>query len=371
MQEGVAPLHAREPRVELRGEVRRRRRVDEAPRGPEVGVGDDGAARADGAAVAGADARGASVFHEEFGDVGVELDVAPVVFGDAPDEGVDDRPGAALGVVQDDAGLVEVREHVGHERDGGVPRGGPLEEEADHVEPVPDEGVGDVLLVQEVREGHLQLRGPPGFDQHIRQRRQVPPHSQRHPRVHAHGRRRQPENSLPQRHHPPHEPLPLLPRVRPAARRQLPHKILRAHGIVQQRTLRQVRPPAVVPDPRGPLAHRVEHVRERVRRPVPRQARVQGRAGLETVAPDLPLVGGAAGAVVRLEDQDAEARGGQASATRQTADARTDDHHVVLVFGGGGAGRRRRRRRRHSERSDGSLLGILKHERRAVWGERR
>eukprot|EP00962_Isochrysis_galbana_P056752 scaffold28841_cov101-Isochrysis_galbana.AAC.3 len=161
-----------------------------------------------------------------------------------------------------------------------------------------DERVGDLFLVQNPREGRLQLG--PSRQQHSYQCGRVPePERDRSPPIGAHRRRRQPENSRTQRLHPRHEPRPLLPRPGLAVTVQLFHEVVGADG-GGEGALGQVGAPPVIRDPLGLLANDVEDVRQRVGRGAWGETGVQRRARLEVEALDAPLVRRAASHVVRL-----------------------------------------------------------------------
>ena len=354
MEERLAAGDARRLAVEVVEERRVRRRCHECPRRPEVRVRHDDV-RGDGRAVLEHDARGGAAFHGDARDGGLEAHLAAVLR-DAADQRVHDALRAAAGKVEQHAVLVEVGQHVRHQRRRRLVRRRALQQEADHVEPVPQERVRDALGVQDLREGLRERRR--GADQEqLRHLRQVAAQRHRGEGVLAHGRRGHAEDGLAQGLDALHQALELIRRARPAVRRQDPlAKVLAADGRGEG-ALGEGRAPAVVGDPRRLLADDLEDVLERVRRRRGRQARVERRAILEAEAVDFVVVRAAARVIVGLDDEHLAAEGREHRRRREAADAAADDDGVeVLRRGGaalllGGAPRPRRERRRALLRS--------------------
>ena len=127
VQEGVAPLHALDARLQLgrqrgahaAGRAAAHRpaahgRVDELARAPQVGVADDGLARQHAAAIGGGHAHAAArlLVDEQLRHVRVQVEVRALVLGHAAHERRDDGLRAALGEVKRNARPVEVAQHV-------------------------------------------------------------------------------------------------------------------------------------------------------------------------------------------------------------------------------------------------------------------
>mmetsp|Transcript_25057 Transcript_25057/g.83311 ORF Transcript_25057/g.83311 Transcript_25057/m.83311 type:complete len:369 (-) Transcript_25057:220-1326(-) len=308
VQKGLAPLQPADALVQLRRQRRRCCLAHQLARRPQVCVRDDrlGRAQRPAALEPHAGAPAAALAKQQLVHVRVEHELAASVLGHAAHEGADDALGAAHREVEADAVAVEVAQHVRHQCGRRVLGRRALQQEADHVEPVADERVGDPLLLQQSRKGRVQLVAA-ALEHHARERARVLAHRDRRAQVGTHGRRRQLEDRLTQRRDSRHEPLPLLRSVRPAARLELLVKVGRAHRVVQQVALGQIRTPSVVREPLGLLTDDLVDVLERVWRAVRRQPGVQRRPRLEGEALGRPAVSRAAGCVMRFADAHLEA----------------------------------------------------------------